>query len=65
MSNDRIVQTQDALSVTLGNSAKYVWAFGLLAAGQASTMTGTFAGQVVMEGFLNWLQFETSCRDKL
>ena len=42
------------MSVTLGNSAKYVWAFGLLAAGQASTMTGTFAGQVVMEGFLDW-----------
>ncbi len=47
-------QTQKALSGSLGASAKYVWAFGLLAAGQASTMTGTFAGQVVMEGFLNW-----------
>lgn len=47
-------QTQDALSSALGSSAKYVWAFGLLAAGQASTMTGTFAGQVVMEGFLDW-----------
>jgi len=47
-------QTQEALSSSLGASAKYVWAFGLLAAGQASTMTGTFAGQIVMEGFLNW-----------
>ena len=47
-------QTQNALSWSLGASAKYVWAFGLLAAGQASTMTGTFAGQVVMEGFLDW-----------
>jgi natural resistance-associated macrophage protein len=31
----------------------YVWAIGLLAAGQSSTMTGTYAGQFVMEGFLN------------
>jgi Mn2+/Fe2+ NRAMP family transporter len=27
----------------------YVWAVGLLAAGQSSTMTGTYAGQFVME----------------
>ena len=33
--------------------AKYVWAIGILAAGQSSTMTGTYAGQFVMEGFLN------------
>jgi manganese transport protein len=26
----------------------------LLAAGQSSTITGTLAGQIVMEGFLNW-----------
>lgn len=32
---------------------KYIWAIGLLAAGQSSTMTGTYAGQFVMEGFLN------------
>ncbi len=31
---------------------KIVWAIGLLAAGQSSTMTGTYAGQFVMEGFL-------------
>jgi len=29
-----------------------LWAIGLLAAGQSSTMTGTYAGQFVMEGFL-------------
>jgi Mn2+/Fe2+ NRAMP family transporter len=29
----------DALEGTLGQSAKYVWAVGLLAAGQSSTMT--------------------------
>ena len=26
----------------------------LLASGQSSTITGTLAGQVVMEGFMNW-----------
>eukprot|EP00041_Stephanoeca_diplocostata_P019743 m.429203 g.429203 ORF g.429203 m.429203 type:complete len:542 (-) comp21386_c0_seq2:400-2025(-) len=31
---------------------KYIWAIGLLAAGQSSTMTGTYAGQFIMEGFL-------------
>jgi len=42
----------DALTELLGKSASYIWAVGLLAAGQSSTMTGTFAGQFVMEGFL-------------
>lgn len=42
----------DALHGALGSNAKYVWAVGLLAAGQSSTMTGTYSGQFVMEGFL-------------
>ena len=33
-----------ALADTLGESSKYIWAIGLLAAGQSSTMTGTYAG---------------------
>ena len=32
---------------------KYIWALGVLAAGQASTITGTYAGQFIMEGFLD------------
>lgn len=44
----------DALKQVLGSSARYVWGIGLLAAGQSSTMTGTFAGQFVMEGFLDF-----------
>ena len=32
---------------------KYVWALGLLAAGQSSTMTGTYTGQFVMAGYLD------------
>ncbi|RWS26365.1 natural resistance-associated macrophage protein 2-like protein [Leptotrombidium deliense] len=31
----------------------YIWAIGIFAAGQSSTMTGTYSGQFVMEGFLN------------
>uniref|UniRef100_A0AAY5KCF6 Solute carrier family 11 member 2 n=1 Tax=Esox lucius TaxID=8010 RepID=A0AAY5KCF6_ESOLU len=39
--------------------ALYIWAVGILAAGQSSTMTGTYSGQFVMEGFLNlrWSRF--------
>ena len=37
----------------LGGSASTVFAVALLASGQSSTMTGTYAGQFVMEGFLD------------
>ncbi|XP_025081658.1 LOW QUALITY PROTEIN: natural resistance-associated macrophage protein 2-like [Pomacea canaliculata] len=36
-----------------GLAMKIMWGLGLLAAGQSSTMTGTYAGQFVMEGFLH------------
>lgn len=36
-----------------GQSMAITWAVGLLAAGQSSVMTGTFAGQFTMSGFLN------------
>jgi NRAMP (natural resistance-associated macrophage protein)-like metal ion transporter len=42
------------LASTFGEASKYIWAIGLLAAGQSSTMTGTYAGQFVMEGFLDF-----------
>jgi len=35
-------------------AASFLFAIGLLASGQASTITGTLAGQVVMEGFMHW-----------
>ena len=41
------------LGCTFGAFAMYIWAVGIFAAGQSSTMTGTYAGQFVMEGFLN------------
>jgi manganese transport protein len=52
-----IAEIQDAyklLSPTLGvGMASAVFAIALLASGQNSTLTGTLAGQIVMEGFLN------------
>ncbi|MEN6450725.1 MAG: Nramp family divalent metal transporter [Thermoguttaceae bacterium] len=35
-------------------SASTLFAVALLASGQSSTITGTLAGQVVMEGFMQW-----------
>jgi len=35
-------------------SASTLFAVALLASGQSSTITGTLAGQVVMEGFMHW-----------
>jgi len=49
-----LMRAGDALKGLLGNAASIVWAVGLLAAGQSSVMAGTFAGQFVMEGFLEW-----------
>ena len=43
------------LAPLLGTAvASTVFAVALLAAGQSSTITGTLAGQVVMEGFMHW-----------
>lgn len=39
-----LASAANALTDFLGDSSKYVWAIGLLAAGQSSTMTGTYAG---------------------
>ncbi len=35
-------------------AASVLFALALLASGQSSTVTGTLAGQVVMEGFMSW-----------
>jgi manganese transport protein len=49
-----IDQAQGLLSPLLGSAfAGGLFAIALLASGQSSTLTGTFAGQIVMEGFLN------------
>jgi manganese transport protein len=53
-----VAEIQDAyklLSPVLGvTAAGVVFAIGLLASGQQATFTGTLAGQIVMEGFLQF-----------
>ena len=55
--NTQVAQNQDAYQMQtplLGvGAASVVFALALLASGQNSTITGTLAGQIVMEGFLN------------
>ncbi|CAN6718190.1 unnamed protein product [Malus baccata var. baccata] len=41
------------LQNVLGRSSKILYAIALLASGQSSTITGTYAGQFVMQGFLD------------
>jgi manganese transport protein len=51
-----VAEIQDAfklLTPLLGAGASAAFAVALLASGQNSTLTGTLAGQIVMEGFLN------------
>jgi manganese transport protein len=51
-----VAEIQDAyklLTPLLGAGASAVFALALLASGQNSTLTGTLAGQIVMEGFLD------------
>lgn len=55
--NEHVADIHDAykmLTPILGASmASIAFAIALLASGQNSTLTGTLAGQIVMEGFLN------------
>jgi manganese transport protein len=54
--HSEVAEIQDAfklLTPLLGGGASVVFALALLASGQNSTITGTLAGQIVMEGFLN------------
>jgi manganese transport protein len=50
-----IQQAHELLTPLLGaGAAGVIFAVALLCSGQSSTLTGTLAGQVVMEGFLNF-----------
>ena len=54
--HSEVAEIQDAhklLTPLLGAGASTAFALALLASGQNSTLTGTLAGQIVMEGFLN------------
>jgi len=51
-----VAEIQDAhklLSNIFGNIAPTLFAIALIAAGQSSTVTGTLAGQIIMEGHIN------------
>jgi manganese transport protein len=50
-----IKQAYELLTPLMGTAAaSVIFAVALLCSGQSSTLTGTMAGQVVMEGFLNF-----------
>ena len=49
---DDLRQAFELLRPALGGVAATAFAVALLASGQSSTITGTLAGQIVMEGFL-------------
>ena len=54
LTSTQIAQAHLMLVPLLGTSlAGVLFAVALLASGQSSTLTGTFAGQIVMEGFLD------------
>lgn len=46
-------RAHELLKPALGGAAATLFAVALLCSGQSSTITGTLAGQIVMEGFLN------------
>jgi len=53
--DDWIQGAYHTLSPLMGvTGASVLFAIALLASGQSSTVTGTLAGQVVMEGFMDW-----------
>lgn len=47
------LKTEPLLGATMGAIMSTLFAVALLASGQNSTITGTMAGQIVMEGFIN------------
>ena len=54
--NSQVAEIKEAhrlLPSFLGNLAPKLFAIALIAAGQSSTITGTLAGQIIMEGYLS------------
>jgi manganese transport protein len=54
--NSHVAEIKEAhrlLPSFLGNAAPVLFAVALIAAGQSSTVTGTLAGQIIMEGYLS------------
>ncbi|MBI1333619.1 MAG: Mn(2+) uptake NRAMP transporter MntH [Armatimonadetes bacterium] len=51
---EELQQGHGLLHGALGAASATIFAVALLASGQSSTITGTLAGQIVMEGFMKW-----------
>jgi manganese transport protein len=49
-----IEEAYRTLQPLLGSAASWVFAISLLASGLSSSSVGTMAGQVIMQGFLDW-----------
>lgn len=52
--DDLIQEAYRTLTPLLGGSASTIFAISLLASGLSSSTVGTMAGQVIMQGFLQW-----------
>ena len=50
---EELARGHELLALSVGTGAATIFAIALLASGQSSTITGTLAGQIVMEGFLH------------
>ena len=50
---EKIEDAHKLMQPILGGASAAIFALALLASGQNSTLTGTLAGQIVMEGFVN------------
>ncbi len=51
---DDLIQIHDELGTLVGGGAALAFAVALMASGFSSSSVGTYAGQVVMAGFMNW-----------
>ena len=49
MVKEFVLQGGIALGCSFGVLFTYIWGVGILASGQSSTMTGTYAGQFAMQ----------------
>lgn len=48
-----LANASDYLGIEFGSATKYIFAIGILCSGQLSTITSTYTGQLVINGFFN------------
>ena len=54
MGIDELIPIHDNLDALVGGGAAMAFGVALMASGFSSSSVGTYAGQVVMAGFMNW-----------